>query len=349
MMTLPMMKFPMNDPYNASQENHQIQVGQAGFFFRKLLETESLELAGKRLDSVLAALSGRSRSVIQNLLRDGFGSVNGQTARSNHILRLGDNICLAMPAAQLPDIAAENIPLDIVYEDDSLLVINKPQGMVVHPTDGHWRHTLVNALLFHCQELSTSAGPLRPGIVHRIDKDTSGLLLVAKNNAAHQCLAEQLKEHTVERAYRAIVHGVLADQSVTIDAPIGRDPLDRRKMAVQHHNARHAVTHVKVIQHYGEFTEIRAVLETGRIHQIRVHLAWMGHPVAGDPFYGPSPSFQNLPGQLLHAERLGFVHPETEQVLRLTVEPPPLYQEVLKQLNSESLTSKIMKLFPLTQ
>ncbi|MDR2736622.1 MAG: RluA family pseudouridine synthase [Gracilibacteraceae bacterium] len=296
-----------------------------------LSKEESCELAGKRLDIVLVSLCDLSRSKVQHMIRAGQVTVCGRPAQPGHLLRPADHIRMEIPIVQL-SVLPENIPLNIIYEDPHVLVVNKPQGMVVHPATGSEKGTLVNALLFHTQDLSSAAGPLRPGIVHRIDKDTSGILLVAKTDAAHQHLARQLEQHAVERSYRAIVHGQFADSSATIDAPIGRDPRDRRKMTVQHKNARHAVTHVDVIQHLADFTEIRATLETGRIHQIRVHLAWLGHPVAGDPFYGPEPSYRHLKGQLLHAERLGFVHPETGENMCFAVEPPPLYQEILTEL-----------------
>jgi 23S rRNA pseudouridine1911/1915/1917 synthase len=298
------------------------------------------EFVGQRFDKALAALSGLSRTLVQNLIHDGLARVNGQTVSPKYLLKYRDHIYLEIPETQCPDIIPENIPLHIVYEDDFLLVVNKPQGMLVHPAFGIYRGTLVNALLYQYRELSGIAGPLRPGIVHRIDKDTSGLLLVARNDTAHTCLTGQLNAYSVERVYRAIVHGAVLDDDVTIDAPIGRDPRDRRKRAVAaqasitaqmrvHINKpRRAVTHIKVLQRFQNFTEVRVTLETGRIHQIRVHLAWMGHPVAGDPFYGPNPSFRNLKGQMLHSEKLGFVHPETMQPMCFEVEPPILYQEV---------------------
>ncbi|MCL1918205.1 MAG: RluA family pseudouridine synthase [Peptococcaceae bacterium] len=308
-----------------------------------LTEQESRGFAGQRLDKALAALSGHSRAMIQNLIRGGHARVNNQPASPHHLLKQGDHIHLDIPQDPLPGadmtrlkILPENIPLDIIHEDQSLLVVNKPQGMVVHPAPGTYRGTLVNALLYHCPKLSGVAGTVRPGIVHRLDKDTSGLLLVAKTDDAHHALARQIQAHSLERLYRAILHGVFYDAGATIDAPIGRDPHDRRKRVVQIKSSgtRQAMTHIEVLQRFENFTEIKATLETGRLHQIRVHMAWLGHPVVGDPFYGPNPSFRDLKGQLLHAERIGFAHPDTGKTMGFEAPPPLLYQEVLKELRN---------------
>ncbi|MCL1792177.1 MAG: RluA family pseudouridine synthase [Peptococcaceae bacterium] len=305
-------------------------VGEANLSI-SLSEQESGALAGKRLDVVLVSLSGLSRTQIQKLIQDGFAKINGRTVHPNHQLRPGDHVLLEIPETK-PNIQPENIPLDIVYEDDNLLVVNKPQGMVVHPAVGAEEGTLVNALLNHTPNLSSLAGEMRPGIIHRLDKDTSGLLLIAKNDIVHKNLARQIESYTVERVYRAIIHGEFADSKVTVDAPIGRDPRDRRKMTVQHNNSRRAVTHVEVVGRFTGYTEVEAALETGRTHQIRVHLAWLGHPVVGDPFYGPSPPGGQLKGQLLHASRLGFVHPETGEHMVFVAEPPSAYQDFLDDL-----------------
>lgn len=290
---------------------------------------------GTRLDVGVTEIVGKSRSFVQNLIEEGHVLVNGTIRKSNYKIRVGDQVYVELPPPKELSVEAENIPLEIIYEDEDLLVVNKPQGMVVHPAPGAWKGTMVNALLFHCQNLSGINGVLRPGIVHRIDKDTSGLLVVAKNDHAHRGLAEQIKEHTVARRYLAIVHGVLFEPSGTVEAPIGRDPSDRKKMAVVFQNAKPAITHYEVLERFKDYTYIRARLETGRTHQIRVHMAYLKHPVLGDPLYGPRHNPYELKGQMLHAEHLGFVHPRTEEYLEFSVLPPALFQETLEQVRNK--------------
>ncbi|UWG96101.1 RluA family pseudouridine synthase [Dehalobacter sp. DCM] len=290
--------------------------------------------SGQRLDTALAAKTEVSRSYIQVLIQDERVLVNGLPRKANYRLQDNDTVEISFPPLQQLDVQPENIPLTIVYEDEDLLVINKPQGMVVHPAPGAWSGTLVNALLYHCQNLSGINGIIRPGIVHRIDKDTSGLLVVAKNDDAHHHLAGQIKEHTAGRTYRAVVHGVLSEPSGTINAPIGRDPKDRKKMGVVFKHSREAVTHYEVLERFVQFTEIRAVLETGRTHQIRVHMAYMKHPVLGDPLYGPKKNPFGLAAQVLHAETLQFVHPRTGEKMKFTVSPPASFITVLETLRN---------------
>lgn len=289
--------------------------------------------SGIRLDVALAQKTEKSRSYIQTLITEERVLVNGQPQKANYKVQQEDEIEINFPEPKELNVEPENLDLDIIYEDDDLLVVNKPQGMVVHPAPGAWSGTMVNALLYHCHSLSDINGVIRPGIVHRIDKDTSGLLIVAKNNKAHNHIAHQIKEHTAQRKYRAIVYGVLSEPSGTIDAPIGRDPRDRKKMAVVFRNAKEAVTHYEVLQRFNKFTEIRAVLETGRTHQIRVHMEYLKHPVLGDPLYGPKNNPYGLKGQVLHAEHLRFVHPTTEEVMEFMAEPPDSYREIITRIS----------------
>lgn len=271
-----------------------------------------------------------SRSQIQRWIEDGHVKVNDQPVKPKYKLAVGDVVTITPEKPKKIDLVPENIPLDIVYEDDDVIVVNKPQGMVVHPAPGHPDHTLVNALLYH-SPLSTINGEFRPGIVHRIDKDTSGLLMVAKNDMAHRSLAAQLKAKTNEREYVALVHGVIKEDQGTIDAPLGRSPKDRKKQAVVA-DGRHAVTHFKVLKRYRHYTLVSCRLETGRTHQIRVHMKYIGHPLAGDPLYGPR---KTLPGngQYLHARLLGFKHPRTCKQLTFTAPLPPYFQEMLDKLD----------------
>lgn len=285
-----------------------------------------------RLDVALTEKTARSRSFIQNLLQDGRVRVNGLTKKANYKIQQEDIVEINIPKPRELDVLPENIDIEIVYEDQDIVVVNKPQGMVVHPAPGSWSGTLVNALLYHCRTLSSINGIIRPGIVHRIDKDTSGLLVVAKNDEAHQHLALQIKDHLVDRTYRAIVHGVLPEPSGTINAPIGRDPKDRKKMGVVFKNSRDAVTHYYVLERYLQFTELQAKLETGRTHQIRVHLAYLKHPVLGDPLYGPKKNPFGLDGQVLHAESLAFIHPKTGEQRQFTAGLPEYFKEVLEKL-----------------
>lgn len=284
-----------------------------------------------RIDKQLAHhLSQFSRSQLQRWIEDGHVKVNGEQVKPKYKLAVGDRVRIEPEQPQKIDLEPENIPLDIVYEDDDVIVVNKPQGMVVHPAPGHPDHTLVNALLYH-SPLSTINGEFRPGIVHRIDKDTSGLLMVAKNDMAHRSLAAQLKAKTNEREYVALVHGVIKEDAGTVDAPLGRSPKDRKKQAVVA-NGRHAVTHFKVLKRYRHYTLVSCRLETGRTHQIRVHMKYIGHPLAGDPLYGPR---KTLPGkgQYLHARLLGFKHPRTGKQLTFTAPLPAYFQQMLDKLD----------------
>jgi 23S rRNA pseudouridine1911/1915/1917 synthase len=261
-------------------------------------------------------------------------TVNGAVPRKNMKLKEGDKILLTVPEPVPPEALPENIPLDIVYEDDDLLVVNKPRGMVVHPAAGNPDGTLVNALLYHCGDsLSGINGILRPGIVHRIDKDTSGLLIVAKNDFSHRLLAEQIKEHSFTRKYQAVVCGNIKDDSGTINAPIGRHPTDRKKMTVTLKNSREAVTHYRVMARYRGYTHVELTLETGRTHQIRVHMAHIGHPVAGDPVYGGKNYLKKLDGQCLHAYYISFVHPRTNETLTLSAPLPQYFTDFLETLS----------------
>ncbi len=301
---------------------------------RQISITVLQEQAGLRIDRLIAdSLSDFTRSGIAKLIEGGNVSVNGKAVSKNYKCRAQDNITVNVPDAVALEAQPENIPLDIVYEDNDLLVVNKPKGMVVHPAAGNYSSTLVNALLYHCKDsLSGINGVIRPGIVHRIDKDTSGLLIVAKNDAAHISLAQQIKEHSFHRAYRAVVYGNIKEDSGTVHQPIGRSPKDRKKMAVTDKNSKDAVTHYQVLQRFGDFTYIRCVLETGRTHQIRVHMAYIGHPLAGDAVYGPKKVITNLNGQCLHAGEIGFVHPKTNEYMEFNSPLPDYFTAFLKRL-----------------
>lgn len=294
----------------------------------------SQETAGTRVDKLLAySMDGFTRSGIQHLLSEGNVTCGAKPITKNYKCREGDEIKVFVPDAKPLDIEAQDIPLDIVYEDEYLLVVDKPKGMVVHPANGNYDGTLVNALMHHCGDsLSGINGVIRPGIVHRIDKDTSGLLIVAKTDAAHIGLAEQIKEHSFTRAYEAVVYGNIKDDEGTICQPIGRNPKDRKKMAVVYTNSKPATTHYKVIQRFGSFTHIRCVLETGRTHQIRVHMAFIGHPIAGDSVYGPKKVITELNGQCLHAKQIGFVHPITNEYMEFESDLPEYFTKFLTKL-----------------
>lgn len=294
----------------------------------------SQETAGTRVDKLLAdSMDGFTRSGIQHLLSEGNVTCGAKPITKNYKCREGDEIRVFVPDAKPLDVEAQDIPLDIVYEDEYLLVVNKPKGMVVHPANGNYDGTLVNALMHHCGDsLSCINGVIRPGIVHRIDKDTSGLLIVAKTDAAHIGLAEQIKEHSFTRAYEAVVYGNIKDDEGTICQPIGRNPKDRKKMAVVYTNSKPATTHYKVLQRFGNFTHIRCVLETGRTHQIRVHMAFIGHPIAGDSVYGPKKVITELNGQCLHAKQIGFVHPITKEYMEFESDLPEYFTKFLTKL-----------------
>ncbi|MBP5603960.1 MAG: RluA family pseudouridine synthase [Ruminiclostridium sp.] len=291
------------------------------------------ENAGERIDKAVSEASGGelTRSFAAKLIEDGGCTVNGAAVTKNYKLKTGDAVCVEIPEPCETDILPENIPLDIVYEDSDLLVVNKPKGMVVHPAHGHYSGTLVNALMYHCGgSLSGINGELRPGIVHRIDMDTSGLLIVAKSDAAHKGLAEQIKVHSFRREYEAVVCGNIKEDGI-VNAPIGRSRTDRKKMCVTAENSREAVTHYHVIRNYAGYTHLRLRLETGRTHQIRVHMAYIGHPVAGDDVYGNGKP-ASLAGQCLHAKCIGFVHPITGEWLEFESGLPEYFTKFLKSL-----------------
>ena len=290
--------------------------------------------SGQRIDKFLSDfLDGQSRSYLQKLVKEGRVFVQGKSVKANYRIAEGEEIRLEIPELEEPDILPENIPLDIIYEDDDLLVVNKPKGMVVHPSAGHYSGTLVNALLYHCAgNLSGINGVLRPGIVHRIDMDTTGSLVVCKNDFSHNSLAEQFKIHSISRRYRAIVHGVLKEEEGTVEAPIGRHPVDRKKMAVNYKNGKEAVTHYRVLEHFRQYTYIECRLETGRTHQIRVHMASIGYPLLGDAVYGPSRCPFKLQGQTLHAQVLGFLHPRTGAYMEFEAPLPEYFSELLRKL-----------------
>lgn len=302
------------------------------------------EEAGQRLDVLLTAKLADmaeseeergtiSRSYIQKLVKDERILVNDKPAKANLKLTVGQTITAMIPPAIEPDIEPEDIPLDILYEDDYVLLVNKPKGMVVHPAAGHYSGTLVNALLYHCKDaLSGINGVMRPGIVHRIDMDTTGVLIVCKNDFAHQSLAQQLKDHSITRKYRAIVHGVIKEDTLTIEGAIGRHPQDRKKMAINVKNGKPAVTHVKVLERFQKYTYVECQLETGRTHQIRVHMASRQHPLLGDHVYGRDKEPFKLQGQTLHAYVFGFIHPKTKEYMEFEAPLPDYFQELLGKL-----------------
>ena len=292
--------------------------------------------AGIRIDKFLSIeLPELSRSYIQKLIKDEQITVNGKKVKANYKLGENDLVIVNEPELKEPDILAENISLDVLYEDSDLLIVNKPKGMVVHPSAGHYSGTLVNALMYYCKDdLSGINGVMRPGIVHRIDMDTTGSLLVCKNDFTHQNLAEQLKEHSIRRVYHAIVHGVIKEDEGTVDAPIGRHPIDRKKMSINHKNGKEAVTHYKVIQRFKDYTYIQCQLETGRTHQIRVHMASLRHPLLGDAVYGPAKCPFKLQGQTLHAKIIGIMHPRTNEYLEADAPLPEYFVSLLKKLEN---------------
>ena len=290
---------------------------------------------GLRIDKVICqAIDGMSRSAVQKIIDEGNVSVGDVVISKNYKTRNGDIIKVVIPQAKELEVTAEDIPLDVRYEDSDLLVVNKPKGMVVHPAAGNYDGTLVNALMHHCKgSLSGINGVIRPGIVHRIDKDTSGLLIVAKNDFAHINLAEQIKVHSFTREYQSVVYGKFKNESGMVDAPIGRHPVDRKKMAVTPKNSKNAVTHYKVIEEYDGFTHLGLRLETGRTHQIRVHMSYIGHPVAGDPVYGPKKVIESLSGQCLHAGLIGFKHPRTNEYIEIKSELPEYFTNFLRRID----------------
>lgn len=289
-----------------------------------------VEVGGIRLDKALSDLTNLSRSVANEQIKAGQVLVNGQSKKAKYSVQVGDVLTYQIPEVEEIDYVAEDIPLEIVFQDEDVAVVNKPQGMVVHPSAGHTSGTLVNALLYHVKDLSGINGVLRPGIVHRIDKDTSGLLMVAKNDEAHTKLAAELKDKKSLRKYWAIVHGNLPNDRGVIEAPIGRSEKDRKKQAVTA-KGKEAVTRFQVLERFGDYTLVELTLETGRTHQIRVHMAYIGHPVAGDEDYGPRKTLKGH-GQFLHARTLGFTHPRTGEVVEFTAEAPAIFQETLEKL-----------------
>ncbi|GHH96489.1 RluA family pseudouridine synthase [Neobacillus kokaensis] len=297
----------------------------------KMEHTVLDEQQGDRIDKIISGLDDEwSRTQVQQWIKEGAVLVNGKTVKTNYKCSLNDVIKISIPEPEELDVIPEEMDLDIYYEDKDVLVVNKPRGMVVHPAPGHMTGTLVNGLMAHCKDLSGINGVLRPGIVHRIDKDTSGLLMVAKNDLAHESLVNQLVEKTVTRKYKAIVHGVIPHDFGTIDAPLGRDSKDRQSMAVVD-NGKHAVTHFQVLERFNDFTFVECQLETGRTHQIRVHMKYIGYPLAGDPKYGPKKTL-DLNGQALHAGVLGFIHPRTNEYLEFEAPLPDEMEYLLTQL-----------------
>ncbi|WP_414698680.1 RluA family pseudouridine synthase [Peptacetobacter sp. AB845] len=298
---------------------------------REFLVEEDEE--GDRLDVYLSdQFVDMSRSYIQKIIKDKKVTVNGKVEKAKYLVKEEDKVVIEIPKPKILEVVPQDIPIEIVYEDDDIIIVNKPQGMVVHPAPGNYEGTLVNAILYHCKgNLSSINGVIRPGIVHRIDKDTSGILMIAKNNNAHNCLAEQLKDHSITREYEFICHGVFKEDNVTVDRPIGRNPKDRLKMAIVP-NGKRAVTHFEVIERFNGYTHVRARLETGRTHQIRVHAMSINHPLVGDPVYGPKNSKIKLNGQALHAKKLGFIHPTTKEYVEFDSELPDYFQKLLEKL-----------------
>ncbi len=291
------------------------------------------ENAGLRIDRYLAiSIDGMSRAYIQKLIKDKAVLINGEACKPSTVVDTGDVISFSAPEAVAPSIVPEDIPLDILYEDEDVIVVNKPKGMVVHPSAGHYNGTLVNALMFHCKGLSGINGILRPGIVHRIDKDTTGAVIACKNDAAHNNIAAQLAEHSIDREYITIVHGNLTSDSGVVDAPIFRDSKDRKRMAVDFLNGKKAVTHYEVLERFGQYTSLRCRLETGRTHQIRVHMSYIKHPILGDHVYSNAGSPYNLTGQTLHARTLGFSHPRTGERIFIEAPVPEYFNRVLTDL-----------------
>jgi len=317
-----------NDILNITEENEDENEDN-----EILIESD---INNERIDVYVSSkLEDMSRSSVQKLISDGNITVNNKIVKSNYKVKLKDSIIILLPEPEILDIDAENIPIDIVYEDDDLAVVNKAQGMVVHPAPGHYSGTLVNGLMYHLKNLSSINGVMRPGIVHRLDMNTSGLMLVAKNDKSHNFLAKCLKEHSINRIYYALVEGNIKEDSGTIDAPLGRSEKDRKKRAVTYKNGKEAVTNFWVLERYGKYTLLKLKLETGRTHQIRVHLKHISHPVVGDEIYGSKTNKFGLNGQLLHSKTVGFVHPTTMEYMEFESELPDYFQRVIKIIGGQ--------------
>jgi len=292
--------------------------------------------AGQRIDAFLASQNpDLSRSQVQKIIEDGRVKVNGRTVKKNYKLKPNDLVVFSIPEPENISLEPQNIPLSIIYEDGDIIVVDKPRGMVVHPAPGNYSGTLVNALLYHCRDLSGINGVLRPGIVHRLDKDTSGVIVAAKNDFAHRRLAEQIKKHDFKRIYTALVHGTVMQNRGIIEAPIGRDPKDRKKMAVVFKNSKPAVTCFRVLERFKDYTLLELELKTGRTHQIRVHMAYLKHPVVGDTKYGRRKNEFGIEGQVLHAKTLGITHPRTGEYMEFNAELPEYFKEILKQIRDK--------------
>lgn len=303
----------------------------------KNIYTANEEQNNMRLDKYLSSIiTDKSRSFIQGLIEKENVIVNGKKVKSNHKVKKGDIVEVNIEEPEMLNVEPENIPIDIMYEDKDVIVVNKPQGMVVHPGPGNYNGTLVNALLYHCSDLSSINGVIRPGIVHRIDKDTSGVLVIAKNDEAHNKLSDQLKEHSMKREYYAIVEGRLKNDNGIINKPIGRNKKDRLKMGIVE-DGKHAVTHYYVLERYNGYTLVKCVLETGRTHQIRVHMASIGFPLVGDPLYGFKKQKFNLQGQVLHAKTLGFIHPSTNEYMEFNSELPEYFKKLVEKLRNSAV------------
>lgn len=295
------------------------------------------EMEGERIDKCISNyLESLSRSYIQKIIKDGKAYVNDAVVKANYKVKVDDKVQFEIPDCEEPDIPPQDIPLDILYEDKDILIVNKPKDMVVHPAPGHYEGTLVNAIMFHCKdELSGINGVLRPGIVHRIDKDTTGSIIICKNDEAHRKIAQQLKEHSITRKYRAIVYGRILEEEGTVNAPIGRHPTDRKKMAINEKNGKPAVTHYKVLERFDKYTYIECQLETGRTHQIRVHMTSVGHPLLGDEVYGNAKCPFKLEGQTLHAMTIGFIHPTTGEYVEYEAPLPEYFEHLLQILRTK--------------
>lgn len=295
------------------------------------------EMEGERIDKCISNyLESLSRSYIQKIIKDGKAYVNDAVVKANYKVKVDDKVQFEIPDCEEPDIPPQDIPLDILHEDKDILIVNKPKDMVVHPAPGHYEGTLVNAIMFHCKdELSGINGVLRPGIVHRIDKDTTGSIIICKNDEAHRKIAQQLKEHSITRKYRAIVYGRIMEEEGTVNAPIGRHPTDRKKMAINEKNGKPAVTHYKVLERFDKYTYIECQLETGRTHQIRVHMTSIGHPLLGDEVYGNAKCPFKLEGQTLHAMTIGFIHPTTGEYVEYEAPLPEYFEHLLQILRTK--------------